>query len=73
MSEYTCDQCNKTYEKPNNEEWNDLKAAEEYVVMYPDDKNAPTNIICDDCYKQFSKWFEKLTEDEKRKMREEYK
>ena len=72
MSEYTCARCNKTYQKTQNERWNDIKAAEEYLKSFPETKNAPTEIVCDICYKEFMKWFGQITEEEKKQMREDF-
>jgi len=49
MSEFTCYHCKITYKKLNNEEWNDFKAAEEMLTLYPETKNHPTDILCEDC------------------------
>ncbi len=72
MSEFTCFHCKNTYEKLNNETWNDFKAAEELLTLYPETKNDPTDILCDDCNELFKQWFSKLTEEEKKQMRNEY-
>lgn len=69
MIEFTCYICNNTYEEQRDEEWNSFKAGEEYITLYPEGKNDPSDILCDDCYQEFIKWFSKLTEDEKKKMR----
>lgn len=71
MSEYTCFKCKNTYLKVRNDEWNDFKAAEELLTLYPESKNDPTDILCDDCNEEFKKWFATLTEEEKQKMRME--
>jgi hypothetical protein len=71
MSEYTCYHCKITYPKVNNEQWNDFKAAEEMLNLYPESKNDPTDILCETCNEEFKKWFAGLTDEEKRKMREE--
>jgi hypothetical protein len=73
MSEYTCEICFEIYQKMNNEEWNDYKASEEVLALYPETKNDPMDIICDDCNKKFVKWFSTLTKEQKREMREQYK
>jgi hypothetical protein len=70
MSEYTCDICKQTYQKCNDAEWNDIKAAEEMLTLYPETKNDPTGILCDACNKLFVKWFATQTEEQKRAMRE---
>lgn len=72
MSEFTCCNCKVTYKKVRNKRWNDFKAAEEMLTLYPETKNDPTDILCDDCNELFKKWFATLTEDEKKQMREEY-
>jgi hypothetical protein len=69
MSEFTCNLCKETYKKTRNKKWNDFKAAEEMLTLYPETKNDPTEIICDECNKKFRKWFITLTEKEKNKMR----
>lgn len=72
MSEFTCFKCKNTYQKRRDEEWNDYKAAEEMLTLYPEAKNDPTDILCGYCNEEFKKWFSTLTEDEKKRMREEY-
>ena len=66
MSEFTCSHCLKTYEKT----WSDYEASEEFLELYPECKNDPTGILCDDCNKKFKKWFSTLTTEEKKKIRE---
>ena len=70
MSEFTCYNCKKTYLKKNNEQWNDFKAAKEMLTLYPETKNDPTGILCDPCNKKFIKWFSTLSDEEKKRMRE---
>ncbi len=70
MSEFTCFKCKITFPKRNDEEWNDFKAAKEMLTLYPETKNDPTDILCDDCNEEFKKWFSTLTEEQKIKMRE---
>lgn len=71
MSEFTCFKCKNTYQKIRNEEWNDFKASEEMLTLYPNTKNHPTDILCDECNQEFKEWFSTLTNDEKRKMLDE--
>lgn len=73
MSEFTCCKCKNTYQKINDESWNEFKAAEEMLALYPEAKNDPTDIVCDDCNEEFKKWFATISNEEKIKMREEYK
>lgn len=70
MSEVTCCKCFLTFPKRNDEEWNDFKAAEELLTLYPETKNDSTDILCDDCNEKFKKWFSTLTDEEKKRMRE---
>lgn len=49
MSEFTCYKCKITYPKRNDDKWNDFKAAEEMLTLYPETKNDPTEVLCDDC------------------------
>lgn len=72
MSEFTCYKCRETFKKSNNEEWNDFKAAEEMLTLYPETKNDPIDILCDDCNEEFKIWFSQFTDEEKKKMREDF-
>lgn len=72
MSEFTCDGCKKSYPKRNDDEWNDAKAEEEWRTLYPETIHHPTNILCDPCNDKFLKWFETLTDDQKKKMRDDF-
>lgn len=71
MREFTCDHCHETYPEKNDEEWNAYKRAEEMLTLYPETKNDPTGILCDDCNNLFVAWFATLTDEQKKKMREE--
>lgn len=73
MSEFTCCKCNRTYPKRNDEEWNDFKANEELINLYPECKNDSVDLLCGECNELFKTWFSSLTEKEKIKIREEYK
>lgn len=72
MSEFTCYKCKITYQKRNDEEWNEFKAAEEMLALYPETKNHPTYILCDDCNEEFKVWFSTLTDEQKKKMRDDF-
>jgi hypothetical protein len=72
MSDYTCENCKKTYKKLDNKEWNDLKAAEEYLNLYSEGKNDWISILCDDCNEEFLKWFKSLSKEQKQQLRDEY-
>ena len=53
--EYTCENCNKTYEYENSSEWNDEKAKEEFSNKFPDCPNEYAAIVCDICYQEIMK------------------
>lgn len=72
MSEFTCQNCNRTFKKINNSEWNDEKANEEFINDHPDCINDDIGVICDDCHKEFKIWFLKLTCKQKENMRMDY-
>jgi hypothetical protein len=69
---FECSLCHGVFNKLNNEDWNSFKSAEEFLMLYPECKNDRTDIVCDDCYKEFKKWFATLTEEDKRKIREKF-
>ena len=71
MPKFTCAVCEVTYEKLNKYEWNDDKAWQEHALLFPEAKNDPVDVVCNVCFKEFMRWFSKLTDVEKRKMREE--
>ncbi len=71
-STFICSNCLMSFKYINNEEWNEQKASEEFIRLYPEAKDHKVEILCDDCNLQFRKWFNKLTDGEKLKMREEY-
>lgn len=72
MTEFTCALCLNTFDKINDETWNNFKASEEFLNLCPEAKNDPTDSVCDDCYDKFKKWFADLSREEKRKMREDF-
>ncbi len=69
MSEFTCFKCRNTYPKRNDDGWNDYKASEEVLTLYPETKNDPMGVLCDDCNEEFKKWFSTLSDEEKKAMR----
>lgn len=72
MSEFTCFKCRETFKKKHDKNWNDFKAAEEMLSLYPEAKNDPTETLCGICNEAFQKWFATLTEEDKRRMREDF-
>jgi hypothetical protein len=73
MSEFTCCKCNITFCKIDSEKWNSFKAAEEFLCLYPEAKNDPTDILCDECNEKFKVWFSQFSNEEKKQMREDFK
>ena len=71
MSEFTCALCQNIYTKKNDDEWNDKKAAEEFLELTPECRNDATAIICDDCFVVYKEWLANQTDEDKRKMRED--
>ena len=72
MSDFTCCKCLRTFPKRNDSEWNDEKAWEETLTLYPETKDDPMDVLCDDCNDEFKIWFATKTDEEKRKMREDF-
>lgn len=72
MVEFTCCHCKNTYETIRDETWDSFKAAKEMLDLMPEAKNDPTGILCDDCNEQFKVWFNQLTDEQKKQMREDY-
>ncbi len=72
MSEFTCSKCLHTFNKTRDGSWDDKKAAEEFLTNHPECKNDPTEILCDDCHILFLEWFATLTEEQKKKMRQDF-
>lgn len=72
MSEYTCSVCNISYTKIRNEEWNETKAREEFISLYPECRDDPVSIVCDKCNEEFRIWFTRLSDEEKKQMREDF-
>ena len=71
MSEFTCFKCKETFTKIRDGSWNEFMAAKEMLEIMPEAKNSPTDILCDDCHKEFLDWFAKLTPKEKEAMQNE--
>lgn len=67
---FTCYKCKETYLKRDDDEWNDTKAKEEMLLLYPETKSHPVDTLCNDCNEEFKRWFSTLTENQKRQMRQ---
>jgi len=68
MKTYTCEICYETYESDRSDEecWAEL------YELIPEDIVHDTGVVCDDCYIEFMEWFTALTEEEKKKLREDH-
>ncbi len=54
-NQYTCENCNETYDYVNTTEWNDEKAKQEFLNKFPNCPNKYSAIVCDDCYQEIMK------------------
>ena len=51
VDEYTCAMCEGTFDKVNNDEWSDEKAAQELKDNFGETDEA-VEVVCDDCYQK---------------------
>ena len=65
MNDFTCDKCGESFIKG----WSSEEARKEF-------DNAPYNIpgdeiavICDDCFNEFQRWFNGLTDEDHKRIR----
>lgn len=68
MSEFTCVICEKTFIENSDEQWNDFKAAEEFINRFPGSKNSETDYACEPCYKSFLMIVKTFTDEEKAQL-----
>lgn len=63
MAEYTCARCLGVF----GAGWSEEEAEAEYRRDFPElaAANAPRDVICDECYKQFTGWKSDLSDEEK--------
>lgn len=63
---YQCTNCRNIYMKA----WSDEECTEEYKENFLNDLNREwtTEVICDDCYKEFKPWLDDLTPEEKEEI-----
>lgn len=68
MREFTCESCGLTYPKTRSDEecWKELNE------IMPEALHDETAVICDDCWQEFIVWFKKLSDSDKKKMRDQY-
>lgn len=67
-NEYQCSICKNIYERITPEK----KALDEFEKNFPEVKNYPKNLVCDDCYNNFMDWFKTKTPAEKEEMRKKF-
>lgn len=51
---YKCEICNTEYDFINNEEWNNIKAREEYEKNFPNSKWEDRVVVCIDCWNKIT-------------------
>lgn len=71
MSKFTCELCDETFERINDETCNYFIPEKEILELMPEVKNDPTTLICSNCYELFLEWFKKLTPEERMKIRKD--
>jgi len=67
MNDFNCLKCNQTFIKG----WSDEEAEKEFLdapyYIQGDDRD----VICDDCFDEFKEWFDKLTPEDHKRIRNE--
>ena len=66
MNTFTCEKCERTFAKENS----DHDAQKEYDQSPWNIPGEDHGVVCEDCFKQFKIWFESLTEEDHKKIRE---
>lgn len=69
MSTFRCEACGGVFEKRRSDE----EALAEYKALNPDFADYAVGIICEDCFKEFENWRNKLTPAQLKQIEEEYK
>jgi len=54
---FTCEKCLKTYDSG----WSDAEAEKEFQSVPWNVPGDERGLLCDDCFKEFKKWFDSLT------------
>lgn len=67
MTQFTCEKCHQTFNKGWSEEETEKEFASAPWNVPGDDRG----LICDDCFEEFKKWFDSLTPEDHRKIRNE--
>ncbi len=69
---FTCFKCKKIYEYQHNDIWSEQDAIKEYENNYPESNGHEVNVLCNACHIEFKKWFSTLSEEQKKKMCDDY-
>lgn len=66
MQEFTCAVCKGDFfsNRPNEECW------KEFYELTPEAEHDLTDMVCDDCFEEHLEWFKKLSDDQKKALRE---
>lgn len=65
---FTCYLCKRTFNKQNDEEWNDAKKLEEMLTLHPECKDHSYDSVCDNCFQMIEEWLSTLTDEQKRQI-----
>jgi transposase-like protein len=65
-SDYTCYVCKETFSRIRTDE----EALDEGLYKWPECEVSDMEIVCDDCYKAFTRWYGEQSAEEKRHMKD---
>lgn len=65
MDKFTCANCTQTF----NKEWTEEEAVKEFKSSPWYIPNENIDVICDDCFEEFKEWFETLTDEDHKRLR----
>jgi hypothetical protein len=67
MNNFTCDRCQVTFNKGRSEE----EARKELETSPWNIPGDAIGVVCDDCFEAFKIWFDSLTEEDHKRIRNE--
>lgn len=65
MNDYKCEKCNGTFKKC----WSDLEAKKEFETAPWNISGDEIALICDNCFSEFKVWFDSLTDQDHKRIR----
>lgn len=68
VKEYTCDMCGVTYLRSRSDE----ECWKEYNEIMPEAEHDEISVVCDYCWQDFMEWFKTLSQEQKKKIRDDY-